>query len=139
MSIDFTAEKQPCRFPKAERLHGHNAITNLFGNGKSFYHHPFKVVVFEAIADDNPPPLRMLISVSKRKFKKAVDRNRTKRLCREAWRTQKNELYAQLSRQNIRLDVALIYTAGRILPFAEISRKIKVILQRLKEEHEVHY
>lgn len=137
MSTDLSAKKQPCQFPKAERLHGHNAISNLFSKGKSFYHHPFKVVVFEAVADDNPP-LRMLISVSKRKFKKAVDRNRTKRLCREAWRLQKNELIQHLSRQNIRLDVALIYTAGRILPFAEISRKIKVILQRLKEEHEVH-
>jgi len=137
LSTDISAEKQPCLFPKAERLHGHNAIANLFGNGKSFYYHPFKVVVVKTSTDENPP-LRMLISVSKRKFKKAVDRNRTKRLCREAWRLQKNELLQQLSQQNIRLDVALIYTAGRILPFAEISRKIKVILQRLKEEHEVH-
>lgn len=137
MSTDISAEKQRSQFLKAERLHGHNAITNLFSNGKSFYIHPFKVVVFEAIADDNPP-LRMLISVSKRKFKKAVDRNRTKRLCREAWRLQKSALIQNLSTKNIRLDVALIYTAGRILSFAEISRKIKVILQRLKEEHEVH-
>ncbi|MCK9452493.1 MAG: ribonuclease P protein component [Bacteroidales bacterium] len=137
MSTDLSTEKQSCQFPKAERLHGHNAIANLFSNGKSFYQHPFKVVVFEAVADENPP-LRMLISVSKRNFKKAVDRNRTKRLCREAWRLQKSALNQHLASQNIRLDVALIYTAGRILPFADISRKIKVILQRLKEEHEVH-
>jgi ribonuclease P protein component len=136
LSSDFSAEKHSFHLPKSERLHGHTAVANLFSKGKSFYHHPFKVVVFEAIADESPH-LRILISVPRRKFKKAVDRNRCKRLCREAWRVQKNELMQQLSSQNIRLDVALIYTSGRILPFAEISRKIKVILQRLKEEHEV--
>jgi len=137
LSIDFSALKRPFQLPKAERLHGHNAIASLFSNGKSFYAHPFKVVVFEDLADSNPP-LRMLISVPKRKFKKAVDRNRIKRLCREAWRLQKNELIQFLFENKIRKDVALIYTAGRILPYAEISRKIKVVLQRLKEEHEVH-
>ncbi|MDA3942524.1 MAG: ribonuclease P protein component [Bacteroidetes bacterium] len=125
------------RLPKSERLHGHNTIEQLFSRGKSFYVYPFKVVVFQEVTNDNPP-LRMLISVSRRRFKKAPDRNRIKRLCREAWRMQKSELIEKLSQNNNRKDVALIYTAGSILPFTEISQKIKVILLRLMDGYEDH-
>ncbi len=128
------SEKNFLRLPKSERLHGRKAVGTLFSNGKSFYIHPFKVIVLQV---DEPVPLRFLVTVSRRNFKHAVDRNRIKRLVREAWRLNKKDLMMQLQVQHLSLDVALIYTGRTILGFEETSGKIILILQRLVKEYEM--
>ena len=73
--------------------------------------------------------VRVMFSVSKRHFKRAVKRNLIKRQLREAYRLQK-ELLQPLEGG---LDIALIWTSNELLPTDKVSQKIHNILQRIEE------
>ncbi len=123
------------KFPKKERLSGKKAVGELFKKGNNSFIYPFKVLIHKnnSPTDSN---LRLLITVPKRNFKKAVDRNRIKRLTREAWRLNKNEALEKLEETSVYLDVALVYASKTILTYKEITLKIILILQRLIKEKE---
>jgi RNase P protein component len=78
-------------------------------------------------------PVQVGFSAGSRHFPRAVDRNRVKRLGREAWRLQKQPLHDHLRQQSRQIAVFLIYTDKKIAPFTTLHRKISVILERLKE------
>ena len=120
---------------KKERLRSKKLTEQLFGNGKSFFIYPFKVVFMEVNMEGNYPA-QILISVSKRNFKQAVKRNRIKRLVRESYRKNKEKLYLRRPDCQRKLLIGLIYTAKTILSQAEIESKIILILQRLIEQDE---
>lgn len=74
--------------------------------------------------------LQFGVGVSTRNFKKAVHRNRIKRLLREAYRLQKNNLKEKVTNRKIRLNLFIIYT-GRELPAYElVYEKVAVALQK---------
>ena len=76
---------------KRERLKSRKQIDNLFAEGKSFAVFPIRVT-YSFMPTDGDALVQIGVTVSKRNFKKAVDRNRIKRLFREAYRLQKAEL-----------------------------------------------
>ncbi len=117
-------------FPKTERLSGQKSIGFLFKAGESSFVFPYRVVVRKH-NETTESRLRLLITVPKRNFKKAVDRNRIKRLTRECWRKNKSRALEQLNKKEISLDIALVYTAHTILSTHELEPKIILILQRL--------
>ncbi len=122
-------------FGKEERLYSKKQISRLFAEGNSFYKYPFKVICLRETSDKPELP-KILISVSKRNFKKAVERNKIKRLIREAYRKNKKILIdSKLTERNLML-LALIYTGKTILSYAGLERKIILILQRLIEQDE---
>ena len=123
-------------FGKVERLNSKIQIGELFTKGDSFFKYPFKVIVHRSI-ETEIPLVSILITVPKRNFKKAVDRNRIKRLIREAYRLNKHIIYEHLGQNNIRLNLAFIYTAKSILSYQEIERKIILILQTIKKHDAV--
>jgi ribonuclease P protein component len=112
-------------FHKEERLKKEKHIQELFGKGSSFYLFPFKVLLIEH-PDSAYPFHQVLFSVSKRNFKRAVDRNLIRRHMREAYRLQKGILPAQP-----RLILCLIYTHKDLPIPTEIHKKLKLILERL--------
>ncbi len=124
---------QSRRFTVDDRLRSTPDITQLFQSNESFFVYPFKVIVRETLTDE--APLRLLISVPKRKHKKATDRNRIKRLIREGWRHHKHELRMALLNNEKQLHVGLVYTAEDILPFHQLEGKIMLILQRLLSQY----
>ncbi len=128
----MTLWKRNQKFGKEERLHSKKLIGRLFKEGKSFFNYPFKVVYLET-EPNNTAPVTVLISVSRKKFKRAVDRNRIKRLIREAYRKNKHILYEseKLNFQKSLL-IGLIYTGKTIMPYSEIEKKIILILRHLK-------
>lgn len=111
-------------FSKSERLSSRNSIQELFSKGSSFYLAPFKVLVLNG----QGPNHQVLFSVSKRNFKKAVDRNLIKRRLREAYRLNKANLP-----ESPALQIAYIYTAKEILDFHQIEQKIKETIKRLQQ------
>ena len=112
------------KFKKEERLSKEKHIQELFDKGSSFYLYPFKVF-FLLNRDRQYPYHQILISVSKKNFKKAVDRNLIKRRIREGYRLNKN----QLGDQN-KLVIAYIYSAKEILPSAQIHERLVKTFKR---------
>jgi len=111
-------------FRKKERLNREKLIQELFETGSSFYLYPFKVLV-KRNPDDTFPVHQVMISVSRRNFKKAVDRNLIKRRIRECFRLNKN-----LPPVTPKLLIAYIYTAKEILTFAQIQERLIKTLNR---------
>jgi ribonuclease P protein component len=70
-------------------------------------------------------------SVSKKQFKKAVDRNRVKRLLREAYRQHKQKLMAQVAEKNVLLEVFFVFTDRTLPSFELVEEKMKYCLRRL--------
>ncbi|MCB2207776.1 MAG: ribonuclease P protein component [Bacteroidetes bacterium] len=125
------------KLTKEERLHSKKLIDKLFKEGKSLFSYPFKVI-YISVNEESVYPSKLLISVSKRHFKKAVDRNYLKRLVREAYRNNKEPLVSYLKTYNKSLFFGLIYVSETILSYREIERKLILILQRLIEQDEDH-
>jgi len=122
-------------FKKEERLYNKKVIEYLFANGSSFFIHPFKVVWCEYQLNSQFPA-SILISASKHNIKKAVIRNRIKRVVREVYRKNKQEFYNFLEERNSKCVFSLIYTAKDVLPYTDLEKKIILILQRLQLEYE---
>lgn len=114
-------------FTKAERLSKEKIIKELFEKGSSFYSYPFKVVHIPNVEASTEAQNQVLISVSSRLFKRAVDRNKIKRRIREAYRTQKETLQSRTEKGVF----SFIYTAKEILPYAEIKAKLLLVLMKL--------
>ena len=122
-------------FKKEERLYRKKIIKKLFEEGKKFHVYPFKIIWLD-IESDSKFPAQILISVSKRNFKKAVDRNKIKRQIREVYRINKSLFYEFMDKNKKHCVFAIIYSAEDFTPFKELEQKIIIILQRLILEHE---
>lgn len=117
------------KFTKAERLSSKKEITALFNEGKSFAISHIRVV-YRFLPKQEERPNAILVSVPKKYFKHAVDRNLLKRRIREAYRLNKELL------QNMpaRVEFMLLYQKRRIATFAEIEEIVKKALERILAE-----
>src|SRR5690606_855089 len=97
------------RLQKNERLHSKKSIKELFNKGSSFFLYPFKVM-YMTVEDPHAETNQVLFSVSKRKIKKAVDRNYIKRRVKEAYRLNKSLISSSVAKNKI----ALIYVASEL-------------------------
>ena len=114
---------------KAERLNSKAMIERLFAGGnKSFPAFPLRVVYMWLDASEGEVPVSILISVPKKRFKRAVKRNLVKRRVREAYRKNKQLLTDALVAKNKRLVLAFIWLDNEIHPSAEIEGKVKRLL-----------
>ncbi len=116
------------RFPKSERLYGLKTIEKLYREGKAFIAYPFRVVYLIVEEDKENVPVRVMVSAPKKRFKRAVDRNRIKRLMREAYRLNKSGLYDFALGENLKLHVSLQYIANEILPWRDMELRMQKAL-----------
>jgi ribonuclease P protein component len=121
-------------FTKDERLCKKILIKKLFDDGEKRYFYPFRITLLKCRIPSEYP-VQLLISVPKTLFRNAVDRNRIKRLIREAYRKNKYVLYDSLEERNEQMLICIQYTPKEILPSQLIQEKIIVLLQRLKEQN----
>lgn len=118
---------------KPERLNRKKVIEKMFAGGsRSFSVFPLRVVYLPVGELD--APVSILVSVSKRHFKRAVKRNRMKRRIREAYRMNKQELLNVLAQKQIRLAVAFIYLSDDLVAFSVIEERMKTALARIAEK-----
>ena len=118
---------------KVERLDKKKIIEKMFAGGsRSFSVFPLRVVylpVEELEADAS-----ILISVSKRRFKRAVKRNHVKRQIREAYRVNKHELLNILVERKCRLAIAFIYLSDQLVESSIIEDRMRIALVRITEK-----
>ncbi|PSR55448.1 ribonuclease P protein component [Adhaeribacter arboris] len=118
-------------FTKEERLRSTKLIEQLFREGSSFNLYPLRFVYLKPTSPMATTP-QVLISVSKRNFKKAVDRNRLKRQIREAYRLHKGILLSTGS-SPLQL-LGILYIAKEKKPFKVIQKKLISGLERFLNE-----
>lgn len=122
-------------FRKEERLKSRKVIKQLFYSGESFLVHPVKVN-WLLRNDEGRYPARVMISISRKNFRKASDRNHMKRLCREAYRKNKHILYSFLEEKQLQCDLSLVYIGKETNEYSLLEEKIIKLLQRLTREIE---
>jgi ribonuclease P protein component len=118
---------------KQERLKSRKLIEDLFSKGQRITLYPYRVFYLfqkneQAVSSNS---LQCGVGAGTRNFKKAVDRNRIKRLTREAWRLQKNELAQKMNQHTHTLVVFFIYTGKELPAFNFVSEKLALIVQKL--------
>lgn len=118
---------------KEERLSWKRYIDLLFAEGKSFIAFPLRVV-YLAVDDRPEAPVSMLVSVSKKKFKRAVKRNQIKRQVREAYRMRKPELIDGLPDPSKKLLVAFLYIDKELHSFQEMEKAMAKAVRILREK-----
>ncbi len=121
------------RLRKPERLSRKKIIEKLFAGGsRSFSIFPLRVVWLPV--EELDVQASLLVSVSKRRFKRAVKRNRVKRQIREAYRLNKQPLLEALAEKDLRLALAFIYLSDELTDSAVIAEKMKIALARIVEK-----
>jgi ribonuclease P protein component len=115
--------------PKSERLRNRKTIAQLFSRGNVIAASPVRMVWVEAADSDNSP-FQFAVSVPKKNFKRAVDRNRLKRQMREAVRKNKLHVIKILAEKNKPCAMMFVFTAKEKAEYKEIESQIVLILQR---------
>ncbi|MEP6467692.1 MAG: ribonuclease P protein component [Parafilimonas sp.] len=125
-------------YNKTEKLKSKKQLDALFANAKSFVVFPVKVWYDLPVVQDNI--IKTGVGVSSRHFKKAVHRNRVKRLLREAYRTEKQPLHIYLNSNKKQVAVFLLFIDKVMPEYDLIKAKMKLCMARLIHElHEVDF
>ena len=111
---------------KNERLHAEKSIKELFEKGSSFFLYPFRVVYMPMDPSEGETN-QVLFSVSKRKIRRAVDRNYIRRRMKEGYRLNKN----LLSSSEPRYKIAFIYIAPGLEDFQTLQAKVQKVLKKI--------
>jgi ribonuclease P protein component len=119
---------KPYSLGKSERLKSRKQIDALFESGKKITQFPFRLLYRQERGGNE---IKAGFTVSSKNFPRAVDRNRVKRLIREAYRIQKAELESHVKKNQTLLHLFFIYTGRDIISFEELSHRLKQILDKL--------
>jgi len=126
----MTAPRQT--FTRDERLRSRKLIEKIIEEGQSIHFAPFRfswtVTKLETVF-----PVQLAIAVPKRFFKRAVDRNRIKRLVREVYRKNKSGLYSSLKSCNIQCALLVVFNGRKVPLYEEVEKKFLITLQRFEE------
>jgi ribonuclease P protein component len=116
-------------YPKHEKLKSKTTIDLLFSDGSSVSKFPLRLVYVEN-SEENAELIKMGVSVSKKYFKKAVDRNYYKRVLRETYRLNKHLLIDSLQKPYAFM---FFYQTKERLSYQEIEAKTKQLFQKFNE------
>ena len=120
-------------YQKADKLKSRKQTQHLFSKGQSMNAFPIKLIYTIESMEHNEQ-VQAGVGAPSRTFRKAVLRNRVKRLLREGYRLEKPAFIASNGLQGKRVNLFFLYTDANILPQAEIQEKIKQLLSRLSEK-----
>ena len=121
------------RFSINERLRSKRSIEKLFNNGRSFVVYPLRTIYLPISgAEDSTADFAVLISVPKKRIKGAVQRNKIKRLMREAYRLNKHACtYAGET-----LHIAFMYVSNELVTYTMMEKAMQKSLQKIGQSQE---
>lgn len=117
-------------FPTIEKLKSKKLLDELFTSGKKLNEYPIKLV-FKQINFEDDVLIKAGVSVPKRNFKKAVDRNRIKRLLREGYRLNKEIVHTKLDQKYVCM---FLYLGKEMPTFEVLNKKMIRLLNKLVEK-----
>jgi ribonuclease P protein component len=120
--------RKPYSLGKSERLKSRKQIDMLFETGKKISQFPFRLLYRTEPGDGQ---VQAGFTVSSKVFPRAVDRNRIKRLSREAYRLQKKDLETVVMKNKAMLYLFFIYTGREMADMAEVMARLKQTLNKL--------
>ncbi len=126
--------EQRFTFKRAERLKSRKLIEQTFAEGKSKIAYPIRAVW---LLRDAEQQTQAAFAVPKRRIKKAVDRNRIKRIIREAYRLNKHLLYEQLDNKEQSAAIIFHYVANEELPHDKIEASIRKLLKHIPNSSKI--
>ena len=119
---------------RQERLKSSLDIQDLLKNGRSVSCFPFKVYWEISREEDQKSPVRMAVSVPKRKFRRAVDRNLMKRRIREAYRHNKELIYSQLRERQMNIILIILFLSDELMSFERLNGGMRELLGKLPDK-----
>ncbi len=119
------------RLDKSEKLCSRTAISRMFESGKSDVAYPLRKVYRESARSEGASA-QFLISIPKKKIRKAVGRVLLRRRIREAYRLNRSFLYS-LSESEKRVDMAFLYMSDKKADYSLIEQKMQKLLQTMAE------
>lgn len=119
---------------KDERIYAQKRIDVLFAGSESFIAYPLRVVFSRCEPEDGKPLAAMLVSVSKKRFKRANKRNSVKRMVREVFRLHKYRFADIAATAGISLDIAFLYLKEDLPSFEEIEKSMLKTINVLTEK-----
>ena len=117
------------KFTKSERLSRKSVVERLYAEGRSVAAFPLRAVYLPLEPEEGEPSASVLVSVSKKRFRHAVDRNLAKRRLREAYRLNKHPFVEALQQKECRMAVAILYLDKQHHSFSHLQARLKKLLQ----------
>jgi ribonuclease P protein component len=116
-------------FKKSERLTSRKAITSIFKNGRIQVSPPVRILYQPTREEGNPAV--MAVSIPKRNFKRAVDRNLLKRRIREIYRQYKPGFYDQLNQEGIKIHLVIQYQKPEMVSYDTLEKGVQEGLKKV--------
>lgn len=116
---------------KKERLYLNREVQALFASRDSFVAYPFRVIYHVEPAED--ACVKILVSVPKKKIKRATGRNTVKRRLRESYRMHKGDLVTFAEERGIVVRIGFLYLSSEVLPSDKILKAVQTALAKLPE------
>jgi ribonuclease P protein component len=124
----------PLGLSKAERIHSRLVVESLFSSrNSSIAVYPLRIVWTIDESTEGTAPASILVSVPKKRMHHAVDRNRMKRMVREAYRLNKQILLSRLEGSGRHVDMAFICIADNVPTSSQVSKSVVKALARISD------
>jgi ribonuclease P protein component len=117
-------------YGKHQKLKSKKEIDQLFKQGRSIFMFPIKLL-YDELDTSRDEHVRASVGVSSRYFKKSVDRNRIKRLLRECWRQEKEDLEIWASSKGVYVNIFLVYVDKTVPEHSQLSIKFPALVEKL--------
>lgn len=125
------------RFQRGERLKSRKEIERLFqGGSQACLQYPLRLVWRPMEEPRSEFPVQMTVSVSKKRFKRAVDRNRIKRVVREAYRLNKTALYERLPAEGSQLAWMIIFIGKEMPEYRRVEKSMRKLINKFLRQYE---
>ncbi len=112
-----------------ERIKNSTEITTLIQQGRAFFLAPYKV--YYSWGTPTVAPVRVAFAIPKKKFGKAVTRNKLKRFSREAFRLQREQLLPLCHEKNEHLNMLFMYQKTAVIPYPKLYESIGAAIDQI--------
>ena len=123
---------------KQERLKSQIFIKDLFTTSSSFGKRPLRILWNSREVSKNKSTCKIVVAVPKRNIKKAVERNRIKRMIKEAYRVNKIDILSFFNERNVECHLGILFVGKSMVTFENINEAMCILLEKLPKEYEKH-